>query len=202
MATTAREEAIRKAIHVGASLLAAAAVAWLPPLHAAALLAGGTLVALGIEVARLTRSTFAQAFQRALGPLLRDGEATRLTGATTLVLGYTSAAVLFPGAPALIGILVAGIADAIAAVVGKRFGRTRYPGGKSLEGSAAFLAVVLPILLLLVPGLTLPVALILALALTVLEAPTLPLADNLYLPLAAAAAVVLTGTLTGMTFFS
>ncbi len=201
MATTAREEAIRKSIHIGASLAAAAAVAWLPHLHAAALLASGGLVALGVEVARLTWSPFARYFQRGLGPLLRDGEATRLTGATTLVLGYTLAAVLFPGTPALIGILVAGVADAAAAVVGKRYGRTRYRGGKSLEGSAAFLAVVLPILLL-VPVLSLPAALILALVLTALEAPTLPLADNLYLPVAAAAAVVLTETLTGMTFFS
>lgn len=201
MATTAREEAIRKAIHIGASLLAAAAVWWLPHLHAAVLLAGGALVALGIELGRMTRPAFRLAFQRRLGPLLRDSETTRLTGATTLALGYTIAAVLFPGSPALIAILVAGVADAAAAVVGKRFGRIRYRGGKSVEGSVAFLVVVLPVVLLLT-GLPLVTGLLLALIITALEAPTLAVADNLYLPLGTAAAVHLAGILTAMTFFS
>lgn len=200
MTIKAREEAVRKTIHVLASLGAAGAVWWLPPLHAATLLAAGTLVALGVELARHTSGGFRTAFHSRLGPLLRDGEARRLTGATTLALGYTAAALLFPGLPTLLGILVAGVADAAAAVVGKRFGRTRYPGGKSLEGSLAFLVVVLP-LVLTIAGLPLAGAILLALVLTAVEAPSLPVADNLYLPIVTAAAVQGAAALTGLTLF-
>ncbi len=201
MTTSVRGEATRKAVHLLVSLVAAAVVWLLPPLPAATIFAAATLVALGVEVARRASRPVAGFFDRRLGHLLRPGEGGRLTGATTLALGYTTAVVAFPGLPALTGILVAGVADAVAAVVGKRFGRHRYRGGKSLEGSLGFLVVVLPLSLLL-PGLPVLVAIVLALALTGLEAFTLPVDDNLYLPLATAAAVQLAGLAAGLTFFS
>lgn len=201
MPTTVREEATRKVLHVLVSLIAAAVVWWLPPLHAAVLFATAALVALSVEVARRTSGPFGRLFDQRLGHLLRTGEGTRLTGATTLAIGYTVVVVAFPGVPALAGILVAGVADAVAAVVGKRFGRTRYRGGKSLEGSAAFLAVVVP-LALLVPGLSVVAAVVAAGALTAIEALTLPVDDNLYLPLTTAIAVQLATLATGVTFFS
>lgn len=202
MTTTAREEAIRKGLHAGVSLVAAAAVWRLPPADAAILLAAATTVALSVEVARRASGPFGRRFQRGLGPLLRDREAGHLTGATTLAIGYTAAAVLFPGTPALAGILVAGVADAVAAIVGKRFGRHRYPGGKSVEGSVAFFAVVTAMALLLLPDVRPGAVLALALAVTALEALTLRVDDNLYLPLATAAAVRALPLLTGVTFFS
>lgn len=201
MPTTVREEATRKVLHVLVSLVAAAVVWWLPPLHAAILFATAALVALSVEVARRTSGPFGRLFDRRLGHLLRSGEGARLTGATTLAIGYTVVVVAFPGVPALTGILVAGVADAVAAVVGKRFGRTRYRGGKSLEGSAAFLAVVTP-LLFLVPGLSVVAAVAVAVALTAVEALTLPVDDNLYLPLTTAIAVQVATLATGVTFFS
>lgn len=202
MTTTAREEAIRKALHVLLSLMAAAVVWWLPGTAAASVLAAATMLALSVEVGRRASGRFARAFQRRLGPLLRDRETGRLTGATTLAIGYTAAALLFPGTPALAGILVAGLADAVAAVVGKRFGRVRYPGGKSLEGSMAFLAIVMAMAVLLLPGGHPLVIVGLAVLLTGLEALTLPVDDNLYLPPATAAAVHLALLLPGVTFFS
>lgn len=202
MTTSPGEEAIRKTVHVFLSLNAAVAVWWLPHTAAASLLAAATMVALVIELARRASGRFARSFQRRLGPLLRDRESGRLTGATTLAIGYTTAALLFPGTPALAGILVAGLADAAAAVVGKRFGRVRYPGGKSLEGSMTFLAIVMAMAVLLLPGGHPLVILALALILTGLEALTLPVDDNLYLPPATAAAVHLALLLPGVTFFS
>lgn len=202
MTTTPREEAVRKTLHVLVSLVAAAAVWRLPAAGAATLLAGATAVALSIEVARRASGRFGTIFQRRLGSLLRDREAGRLTGATTLAIGYTAAATLLPGTPALAGILVAGVGDAVAAVAGKRFGRLRYRGGKSVEGSLAFLVVVIAMAFLLLPGIHPVVAIGLALLLTALEALSLPVADNLYLPVATAAAVYGAALLTGMTFFS
>lgn len=178
-------EGARKSIHVLLSLAAAGVVWRLPTTAAAAVLAAAAALALGIEALRLASPRFAATFAARLGPMLRQRETTRLTGATTLALGYTAAAVLLPGRPALAGILLAGIADAVAAVVGRRWGRLRYPGGKSLEGSLAFLAVAAAIGLLL--GLAPGLALAMALAVTMLEALTLPVDDNLYLPLVGAA---------------
>lgn len=201
MSTTVRGEAARKAIHVGLSLVAAAVVWTLPPVAAAVVLASATAAALTVELARRASAGFDRLFRTGLGPLLRDREDRRLTGATTLSIAYTTTAVLLPGTPALAGILFAGLADAVAAVVGRRFGRHRYPGGKSLEGSAAFFVVVVALALAL-PHVGLAAALTVAALLTVVEAPTLRVDDNLYLPLAGAVATRIALWLTGPTFFS
>ncbi len=194
-----REEVIRKGIHVLLSLVAAAVVWLLPPLEAAVVFAGATLAALVVEVMRRTSGSVSGLFQHWLGPLLRAREDERLTGATTLALGYTLAALVFPGTAALAGILVAGLADAVSAVVGKTFGRIRYPGGKSVEGSVAFFIAVVAILVPLGdPGRAALVALIL----TILEAPSLSVDDNLFMPLATAALVHVVFGLPGLTFFS
>ncbi|HUG40245.1 MAG TPA: hypothetical protein VMM12_07165 [Longimicrobiales bacterium] len=183
--TAQRGETARKGIHVAVSLGAAIIVWRLPAMLAAALLAGAAALALATEVLRLASPGFEAMFRARLGPLLRPRETRRLTGATTLALGYTLAAVLLPGRAAIAGILFAGIADAIAAVVGRRWGRHRYRGGKSAEGSAAFFAAAAAIAGGLGAG---PAAAgAVALTVTILEAPTFRIDDNLYLPVAGAA---------------
>jgi dolichol kinase len=179
-------EAGRKALHVTLSLGAAAVVGWLDPMTAAVILAAATFVALAVELGRRLSGRLAGAFRR-LGPMLKNGEAAGLTGATTLSIGFTTAAVLFPGAPALAGILFTGLADPAAAVAGRRWGRIRYPGGKSVAGSGTFLMVVLALGLAL--GLPPRVVLVAGLLVTVAEAFSLPIDDNGYLPVLGAAAV-------------
>jgi dolichol kinase len=188
LATTGRGETARKTLHIVLSAVAALVVWRTPPLTAATVLAAATAIALGIELVRRLSGTFGRAFQRRLGRLLRDEERVGLTGATTLSVGYTVAAVAVPGVPALAGILFAGFGDAVAAMVGKRFGRLRYRGGKSLAGSLAFGMVVF-LLAAAVPGLSVEGAALVAVAMSVVEAATLPVDDNLYLPLAGAAVV-------------
>lgn len=194
-----RVETSRKGIHILLSLVAAGVVWLLPPLEAAVVLATATLAALTVELARRTSRSFAASFENRLGPLLRPRERHRLTGATTLALGYTLAALLFAGTAALAGILVAGLADAVAAVVGKKYGRIRYPGGKSVEGSVAFFIVTFAVLALLGD---LERAALVALLLTGLEAPTLSISDNLFLPPVTAALVHVAYGLPALTFFS
>ena len=178
-------EAARKSVHVLLSLVVAGLLWRLPHLTAAALIAGATALALAVEALRLGSPSFGRAFAARLGPLLRTRETTGLTGATTLALGYTVAAVAVPGVPALAGVLFTGIGDAVAAVVGRRWGRHRYPGGKSVEGSLTFLAVAFGLCLLL--GASAGPAALIAVALTLLEAPSLRVDDNLYLPVVGAA---------------
>jgi dolichol kinase len=80
-------------------------------------------------------------FNRLFGNMLRDHEKQGITlsGASyTLIAGFI-AIILFekPVAIAAIGILV--ISDALAAVVGRKFGSIKLNYGKSLQGSLAFL---------------------------------------------------------------
>lgn len=185
-----RVETLRKLIHVGVSLVAAGVVWWRPAEEAAVIMAAATLVALLIELARRVDRRVGHRFRSWLGLLLRPAEAHRLTGATTLALGYTLATVLLPGRPALVGILMTGIADALAAVVGKRFGSLRYPGGKSAQGSIAFFCAAF-LLVWSLPGVGAGRAVAVAAIATVMEAFTVPMDDNLYLPLATAAAFAL-----------
>ncbi len=89
MATTVREEATRKSVHVLVSLVAAAAVWILSPEVAAVIIAGATFVALSVEAARSGSVGFGRLFDRHLGHLLRSRERRRLTGATMLAIAYT-----------------------------------------------------------------------------------------------------------------
>lgn len=171
----------RKLIHVAASLVAVAVVWRLDYPAGAVVLAAATSVALAVELARRAAPRFGLAFQRVFGTMLTVRETERLTGATTLAVGFTVAATLFPGWPAIAGMLVAGVADPVAALAGRRFGRRRYRGGKSVEGSAAFFLVAF-LLLCALPSIGTAAAILLAAALTVVEAPTLRYDDNLYLP--------------------
>ena len=180
----------RNAVHAALSLGAAAVIAALPAEPAAVILAAATFVALTVELARRVSFAAARWFAR-LAPMLKEGEGRRLTGATTLSIGFTAAAVAVPGTPALAGILIAGLGDPLAAVVGRRWGRLRYPGGKSVIGSGAFLVVA--VATGLAAGLAPAGALVAALALTAVEALSLPVDDNVYLPILGAVAVALAG---------
>jgi dolichol kinase len=169
----------------------AAALVWgLPHPAGAVLVSGAAAVALSVELARQSSPGFQAAFQRRLGPLLRPAEGRRLTGATHLALGFTFAAVLFPGWPAVAGILVAGVADPVAALVGRRAGRYRFAPGRSVAGSMSFLAVATAIVWS-VPGAGVGWALGSAALLTGAEAMGGRVNDNLYLPVLTAALVAL-----------
>jgi len=179
-------EAARKLIHV-ATAAVAALLAWvLPPDARRGLFLAVAAFALALDLARLLLPGLRRHFERALAPMLRRDERHRISGATTLALGFAAAAVLFPRVPAVAGLLYAGWADAAAALVGRPLGRHRFPWGRSLEGSLAFLAVAF-LVAWLVPGLPPLTALALALLLTLLEAAPLPFDDNLLLPAVGAA---------------
>ncbi|MFW6206029.1 MAG: hypothetical protein ACOC5I_02210, partial [Gemmatimonadota bacterium] len=141
--------------------------------------------------ARRVHQGFGHRFRRLLGAMLKDREATGLTGATTLALGFMLPAVLVPGTPALAGVLIAGLADPAAGLAGRRARRLRYPGGKSVAGSVTFFIVALGITLAL--GLGPVVSLVVAVLVTVVESFSFRIDDNLYVPLAAAWAVALSG---------
>ncbi|MBO8175168.1 MAG: phosphatidate cytidylyltransferase [Thermococcus sp.] len=81
----------------------------------------------------------------------------------------------FPEDIAIGSIAVATLGDAIAAIIGKPFGKHRFKNGKSIEGSLAYFVTAL---LILIPLIDIPHAIVGALAGTLAEFYELPPDDN------------------------
>lgn len=178
-------EASRKAVHIAVSIAAAGIVWQLPLTSTRPLFIAAFVLALGVDLLRRRSTHLGRLFERAFGAMLRSRESRQLTGATTLAAGFALTVLLTPPQIAAVGILVAGLADAAAALVGRRYGRHRIRNGKSVEGGAASFVTSL-LLLGLAPGTNLLGALIIAPVLTLLEIAPLPVDDNVVLPIAAA----------------
>jgi dolichol kinase len=117
------------------------------------------------------------------------GTGVRLNGATCVLVGGTLMAVLFPMRLAAPVLAMTMLADAAAALVGRRLGR--HPWGSlsaTVEGSAAFVGTGLA-LMAAVPGPSLGPAAVGVLGGAVVEALPLPLDDNIRVPVVAGLAV-------------
>jgi dolichol kinase len=79
--------------------------------------------------------------QRAFGKISRPGEAHRIPSATWYVVSLTLGAWLLPQHAIAVGALVLAFGDPVAALMGKRFGRIKLVGDKSLVGSLSFAVV-------------------------------------------------------------
>lgn len=191
---TRRQEAARKLIHSAASITAALVVLLDPYRHGRTIILAAAMTALTVELLRRISPGTERLFRRAFGSMLRHRERQGITGASTLALGSLAAASVAPPTLAAAGILMAGLGDAAGAIVGRNLGRLRLPGGKSVEGSIACFSVAF-IAAGAMPGITPTMALAGALATTTIEAFSIRLDDNLYLPLVATLMLRLVGAI-------
>jgi phytol kinase len=121
-------EVLRKLVHIGGALLAVPLPLVLPYRQIVAL---GVIFAVVMAVSRRARVFTA----------VHDVERATY-GEILFPLGVAFLAALFPHPlPFVYGVLVLGLADGLAAIVGTRYGRLRIPGGKSVVGSATFFGV-------------------------------------------------------------
>jgi phytol kinase len=182
-------ELVRKLLHIGMGLVTLA----LPWLFAATwpvllLTAGFTLL--------LTALRFSRPLQRLLGGII-DGVSRESMGEIYFPVAVGLLFLLSGGDQITfcIPMLILALADASAALIGKRYGTLRYPtvdGEKSVEGSIAFLVVALlstqiPLLLFTDTGRaeSLVIALTLSLLTMLFEAIAWRGLDNLFVPLGA-----------------
>ncbi len=137
-------------------------------------------------------------YHSTFGTMLRHHELSRerlhLNGATWITLAALVLVAFFPKTIAVASFAMVSVSDTAAALVGKRFGTHRF-GQKSFEGSFAFFASAL-LVVALIPGLPLPVGIVMALAGTIAEALSMKvfgfrIDDNFSVPLAGAIAGVL-----------
>lgn len=123
-------------------------------------------------------------------PIIRQHEISGgFTGASYILTTSVVTIIFFPKTIAIAALVFIIVGDTAAALIGRKFGRLRYLGGKSLEGSAACLVASF-LASLLVPGLPLAAGLIGAFTATVVEALSGSLDDNLTVPLASGLAML------------
>jgi dolichol kinase len=166
---------------------------------AALVLVPAAALALGADVVRVRHAGFSHFIEHVFGFMMRDAERPRVgdpvsvNGASWVLASAALLTVVFPvhlAAPAFAAFM---LADAVAAVVGRRLGRLHWGNTpRTVEGSVGFLAAGVVVLALLID---LPLwALATSAAVgAAAEAAPRPLNDNLRVPFAMAAALFLLG---------
>jgi dolichol kinase len=157
---------------------------------------GLAMVAVAADVIRAFSATFNEWIRWVFGPLMREEELPEVNagvtfnGATCVLVGAALLALVFPLRVAVPVLTMTMLADAAAALVGRRLGR--HPWGRlsaTVEGSTAFVATGL-VVMIWFPALALGPALAAVVVAAVVEALPLPVNDNIRVPLVAAAVVV------------
>lgn len=154
------------------------------------------IIAAAADVARAHSAVFNEWIRVIFGPLMRAeelpqaGTGITFNGATCVLVGASLLALVFPIRVAAPVLAMSMLADAAAALVGRRMGRHPWGGASAtVEGSAAFVATGL-LVMLCFPTLALGPALASVVAAALVEALPLPMNDNIRVPLAAAAIIV------------
>lgn len=184
----------RKALHLLALVIPLGMWALDRPL-ALGLLVPSALLAVAADLLRAYSSSFNEWIRDIFGALMRAEElpdvGTRVTfnGATCVLVGATLLALLFPLRVAVPVLTMTMLADAAAALVGRRFGR--HPWGSlsaTVEGSTAFVCTGLAVMAAF-PALALLPAVLSVIAAAAVEAVPMPVNDNIRVPFAAAVVV-------------
>ncbi len=190
-----QSEYVRKAIHLGLLVLPIAA---LRIGKSNTLLVVGVMAAAGLllDILRSLYPAIEGLVQRLAGSLMRGSEARkpgkiRLNGATVILLSFALLLLLFPLPVAVAAFSIFVIGDALAALVGRTFGKTKVFGerSKTLEGSAAFCLAAIPVALLFEEPQLLPLVVAVTVG-SVAEAVSSDKWDNLIVPILCAAAIV------------
>lgn len=127
-------------------------------------------------------------FGRMIRPHEQKGD---FSGAAYILTTVCATVALFDKPIAIAAIAFIIVGDTLAALIGRKFGRRRFFGGKSLEGSAACLAGTL-VVAFLTPGLDLTVAVIGAVVAAVVEALPFGIDDNVTVPILSGLVMTLT----------
>jgi len=157
---------------------------------------GLAVVAVAADVTRAYSTTFNHWIRTIFGSLMRAEELPErrrqvtFNGATCVIVGAALLALIFPLRIAVPVLTMTMLADAAAALVGRRLGRHHWGSFSStVEGSAAFVGTGL-LVIAAFPSLAYGPAAFGVVAAAAVEALPLPVNDNIRVPVIAAAVVV------------
>ena len=193
-------EKTRKGFHLFGLIIPLGYLLHPNPAQARALLVAGMIFGVTIDVWRLAEPRLRSFAHSLLGALMRPEEKSDLLGSTCLLIASVLTVFVFskPVAVAALCLLVGG--DTAAALVGKRFGRIRIFGRKTLEGTLAFVGAGLALnfaVSLLAPELTPLMVITGAVVGALVEAVPFPIDDNFAIPIVSGVAMTLARTLAG-----
>ena len=182
----------RKAIHLFA-LTIPIGYFLLPKIPSLLILSPFVAGAIMIDIVRLRKLPLHGLLDRLLGPVLRDHEERDFAGASYILSASFLSILLFGKSVAIAAISFIILGDIAAALVGRRFGKTKIPWNltkvnspgsnrKSVEGSLSCLFMCL-ITALVVPQLPLWIGIAGAVIATMVEGINLPVNDNFSVPL-------------------
>lgn len=181
----------RKGLHLLA-LVIPFGMWWVGMPAALYLLVPASLVAIGADIARAYSKRFNALIRWIFGFLMRAeelppvGSVVRFNGATCVLVGASLLALLFPLRIAVPVLVMAMLADAAAALVGRRIGRHHWGSWAStVEGTAAFVSTG-GLVILCFPSLAMGPALAGVVGAAIMEALPLPFNDNIHVPLVGA----------------
>jgi glycerol-3-phosphate acyltransferase PlsY len=142
-------------------------------------------IVLVLDIIRLKIPTVNKFILTRFGSFIRKNEAHKLTGTAPYILGIGLSLYAFSQPVATAAICYLAFGDVAATTIGERYGRTKI-GNKSLEGTAAFIIASLTaggFLVLIGSGTTPWVMVLGSLAAAGVELLTLPVNDNLMIPI-------------------
>lgn len=182
----------RKAIHLFA-LTIPVGYFLLPKTPSLLILSPFVVGAIMIDIVRLRKLPLHGFLNRLLGPVLRDHEEEDFAGASYILSASFLSILLFHKSVAMAAISFIILGDIAAALIGRKFGKTKIPWSltkvnpfgndrKSLEGSLSCLLMCL-VVAMVIPQLPLWIGIIGAVTATVAEGISLPINDNFSVPL-------------------
>lgn len=190
-------EARRKAVHLAFIVLPLELLfEWLPWPRShgefRVLFLACTAGAIVLDVVRIHEARVRTFFRQFFGEMIREHERMSLLGSTYLLLAALISIEVFPQPVAATALGFTVLGDAMGALVGKGWGRTRF-FGKTIEGAVGCLAACLvwAWFVSLVTPLPLNVLIAGAVVATVVEVAPIPLDDNLGITLASGYAMAL-----------
>lgn len=132
----------RKLFHLGmiSSAGLAVSLSGIDRTSALAVMAVLAVIVGGLDLLRLACPSWNARVLRECAAIIRREETDRLSSSTWFLLGALATIAFAPLPFAGLAFLYLGVGDPVASWVGVRFGRTKLPGGKSLEGSLALVA--------------------------------------------------------------
>ena len=185
-----RQELTRKGLHLLSTVVPIGYAGGLTRPFVVWVLVSALAIAGAVEIARARSAHARTAFDRGVGPLLREHELYGLSGATWLILALLVAAVCFPRDVAIATMCAVSLGDAAAAIVGRTLTHATAGQGKSFAGSVACV-VASAIAARTIAGFAWREAVIVGVVASLAERPRRPMDDNLRIALAVGCGILL-----------